>query len=283
MALPIHATFGQRLWHHLFRWLCVLIFIFLLAPIVIIIPIAFSSSSLLNYPLPGLSLRWFEVIFTPYPWMLSLRNSVIIASVTTVLATLLGTLAAYGLTSVEFRLKPLLMALLISPMMVPLVITALAAYFVFARVGLAGSFTGMILAHTVLAVPFVVITVTATLQGFDRNLVRAAGFDRNLVRAAQSLGARPITAFFGVTLPLILPGVVSGAIFAFVTSFDEIVVALFIASPAQFTLPRQLFSGLRDNLDPSIVAIATLLIVVSIGLMAVVELLRWRSERLSAD
>lgn len=273
MAIPIHATLGQRLWHHLFRWLCVLIFIFLLAPIVIIIPIAFSSSSLLNYPLPGLSLRWFEVIFTPYPWMLSLRNSVIIASVTTVLATLLGTLAAYGLTSVEFRLKPLLMALLISPMMVPLVITALAAYFVFARVGLAGTFTGMILAHTVLAVPFVVITVTATLQGFDRNLVRAA----------QSLGARPLTAFFGVTLPLILPGVVSGAIFAFVTSFDEIVVALFIASPAQFTLPRQLFSGLRDNLDPSIVAIATLLIVVSIGLMAVVELLRWRSERLSAD
>jgi len=273
MALPIHATLGQRLWYHLFRWLCVLVFVFLLAPIVIIIPIAFSSSSLLNYPLPELSLRWFEVIFTPYPWMLSLRNSVIIASVTTVLATSLGTLAAYGLTSVEFRLKPVLMALLISPMMVPVVITALAAYFVFARVGLAGSFTGMILAHTVLAVPFVVITVTATLHGFDRNLVRAA----------QSLGARPITAFFGVTLPLILPGVVSGAIFAFVTSFDEIVVALFIASPAQFTLPRQLFSGLRDNLDPSIVAIATLLIVVSIALMAVVELLRWRSERLSAD
>jgi len=271
MALPIHATLGQRLWHHAFRWLCVLVFIFLLAPIIIIIPISFSSSSLLNYPLPGLSLRWFEVIFTPYPWMLSLRNSVVIASVTTVLATSLGTLAAYGLTSVEFRLKPLLMALLISPMMVPLVITALAAYFLFARVGLAGSFTGMILAHTVLSVPFVVITVTATLQGFDRNLVRAA----------QSLGARPITAFFGVTLPLILPGVVSGAIFAFVTSFDEIVVALFIASPAQFTLPRQLFSGLRDNLDPSIVAIATLLIVVSICLMAVVELLRWRSERLS--
>jgi putative spermidine/putrescine transport system permease protein len=220
--------------------------------------------------LPGFSLRWFEVIFTPYPWMLSLENSVIIASATTVLATILGTLAAYGLTSVEFRLKPLLMALLISPIMVPLVITALAAYFLLARIGLAGTFTGMILAHTVLAVPFVVITVTATLQGFDRNMVRAA----------QSLGAKPLAAFFGVTLPLIMPGVIAGAIFAFVTSFDEIVVALFIASPAQFTLPRQLFSGLRDNLDPSIVAIATLLIVVSISLMAVVELLRWRAERM---
>ncbi len=271
MALPTHATTGQHIWHVAFRVFCGLILFFLVAPIIVIIPISVSSSSLLNYPLPGLSLKWFEVIFTPYPWMLSLENSIIIASATTVLATILGTLAAYGLTSVEFRAKALLMALLLSPMMVPLVITALAAYFVFARVGLAGTFTGMILAHTVLAVPFVVITVTATLQGFDRNMVRAA----------QSLGARPLTAFFGVTLPLIMPGVMSGAIFAFVTSFDEIVVALFIASPAQFTLPRQLFAGLRDNLDPSIVAIATLLIVVSIALMAVVELLRWRSERLT--
>ena len=148
-------------------------------------------------------------------------------------------------------------------------ITALAAYFMFARIGLVGTFTGMILAHTVLAVPFVVITVTATLQGFDRNMVRAA----------QSLGAHPLAAFFGVTLPLIMPGVISGAIFAFVTSFDEIVVALFIAAPAQFTLPRQLFSGLRDNLDPSIVAVATLLLAVSVMLMGLIELLRWRAER----
>jgi putative spermidine/putrescine transport system permease protein len=245
--------------------------VFLIAPIFIIIPISVSSGSLLNYPLPGISLKWFDVIFTPYPWMLALENSLLIASATTVLATILGTLAAYGLTSVEFRWKPLVMALLISPIMVPLVITALGTYFMFARVGLVGTFTGMILAHTVLAVPFVVITVTATLQGFDRNMVRAA----------QSLGAKPLSAFFGITLPLIMPGVISGAIFAFVTSFDEIVVALFIASPAQFTLPRQLFAGLRDNLDPSIVAIATLLIVVSICLMAVVELLRWRTDRLS--
>ena len=271
MALPQYATPSQHIWHWSFRIICVLVFFFLVAPIIVIIPISVSSSSLLNYPLPGLSWKWFEVIFTPYPWMLSLENSIIIASATTFLATILGTLAAYGLTSVEFRFKPLVMALLLSPMMVPLVITALAAYFVFARVGLAGTFTGMILAHTVLAVPFVVITVTATLQGFDRNMVRAA----------QSLGARPITAFFGVTLPLIMPGVISGAIFAFVTSFDEIVVALFIASPAQHTLPRQLFSGLRDNLDPSIVAIATVLIAVSVAMMAVVELLRWRSERLT--
>jgi len=271
MALPQHMTAGQRTWYVSFRVICALVFFFLLAPVLIITPISLSSASMLNYPLPSLSLRWYEVIFQPYPWMLALKNSMIIATATTVLASILGTLAAYGLTSVEFRFKPLLMALLISPMMVPLVITALAAYFLFARVGLAGTFTGMILAHTVLAVPFVVITVTATLQGFDRNLVRAA----------QSLGAKPLAAFFGVTLPLIMPGVISGAIFAFVTSFDEIVVALFVASPAQFTLPRQLFAGLRDNLDPSIVAIATLLIVVSISLMAVVEFLRWRSEKIA--
>ena len=273
MALPSHAGTGQRIWHRCFQAICALVFVFLLLPIVVVIPISVSSSSLLNYPLPGVSLKWFEVIFQPYPWMLALQNSVVIACATTVLATVLGTLAAYGLTSIEFRFKPLVMALLISPMMVPLVITALAAYFLFARMGLAGTFTGMILAHTVLAVPFVVITVTATLQGFDRNMVRAA----------QSLGAPPLRAFFKVTLPLIMPGVISGAIFAFVTSFDEVVVALFIASPAQFTLPRQLFSGLRDNLDPSIVAIATLLIVISVSLMAVVELLRWRSEKLGRD
>lgn len=270
MALPRHTTFGQRLWHVAFRVICALGFLFLIGPIVAIIPISFSAGSHLGYPLPGFSLRWFEAIFIPYPWMLALENSVIVAVATTILATVLGTLAAYGLTSVEFRLKPLVMALLLSPMMVPLVITALAVYFFFARIGLTGTHAGLILAHTVLALPFVVITVTATLQGFDRTLVRAA----------ESLGARPLTTFFSVTLPLISPGVVSGAIFAFVTSFDEIVVALFIASPAQFTLPRQLFSGLRDHLDPSIVAVATLLIVVSVTLLAVVELLRWRTDRL---
>jgi len=272
MSLPSHASTGQRLWRIGFRLFCALVFVFLVAPIITIMPISLSAGSLLNYPLPGLSWQWFDVVFTPYPWMSSLKNSAIIAVATTVLATGLGTLAAYGLTSAEFRFKPLILGLLLSPMMVPLVITALAVYFAFARVGLIGSYAGMILAHTVLAVPFVVITVSATLQGFDRNLVRAA----------QSLGAPPVRAFFKVTLPLIMPGVISGAIFAFVTSFDEIVVALFIASPAQFTLPRQLFAGLRDNLDPSIVAVATLLVLVSVALMAVVELLRWRSDRLAS-
>ena len=247
-------------------------FAFLLVPILIIIPISFSSSSFLNYPLPGLTLKWYEVALSPFPWLSSFRNSLVIGIATTIFATALGTLAAVGLQGLQFRLKPLLMAFLISPMVVPLVITALALYFFFASIQLLGTFTGMILAHTVLAIPFVVITVTATLQGFDQNLVRAA----------QSLGANRLAAFRTVTLPIIMPGVASGAIFAFVTSFDEIVVALFIASPGQFTLPRQLFAGLRDKLDPSIVAVAVMLIALSTVLLVTIEILRWRSERLAA-
>lgn len=271
MALPSHATPGQRFWYILVRVAAGFGFVFLLLPIILIIPISFSSGSFLNYPLPGLSLKWYAEALRPYPWLSSFRNSLVIALATTVLATALGTLAAVGLQQLQFRLKPLVLGLLISPMVVPLVITALALYFFFASIELLGTFTGMILAHTVLATPFVVITVTATLSRFDPNLIRAA----------QSLGASPVTAFFKVMLPIIMPGVASGAIFAFITSFDEIVVALFIASPAQFTLPRQLFTGLRDQLDPSIVAVAVMLILLSTLLLIAIEVLRARAERLS--
>ena len=272
MALPSHATPGERAGRLGLRLAAGFGFTFLLAPILIIIPISFSSGSFLNYPLPGFSLKWYEAALAPYPWLTSFRNSLIIAAAATLLATALGTAAAVGLNALQFRGKGLVTAFLISPMVVPLVISALAFYFFFARLQILGTFAAMILAHTVLAAPFVVITVTATLKGFDGNLVRAA----------QSLGAGRWAAFRTVTLPIIAPGVASGAIFAFVTSFDEIVVALFIASPAQFTLPRQLFSGLRDQLDPSIVAVAVMLILLSTLLLTAIELLRWRSERLTA-
>lgn len=220
--------------------------------------------------MPGFSLRWYETVLQPFPWLSSLKNSLIIASATVVLSTTLGTMAAYGLTMASFPGRSILIGLIISPLIVPLIIVALGVYFMFARTGLYGTFTGLILAHSVLAVPFVVITVMASLKGFDRRLVRAAA----------SLGASGFRSFFDVTLPLIMPGVLSGAVFAFITSFDEVVVALFIASPAQFTLPRQLFAGLRDQLDPSIVAVATLLTAVTIVLLIVLELLKRRSERL---
>ena len=270
MPPPPYATTGQRVWHYAFRVLCALVFVFLVAPLVAIIPISFSAGSFLSYPLPGLSLRWYEEIFSPYPWALAMENSFFIASSTTALATALGTMAALGLVRAEFPFKSVLVGLLISPMVVPIVITAVGVFFFFARIGLVASYLGLILAHTALAVPFVVITVTATLQGFDVNLVRAGA----------SLGAPPLTVFRRVTLPLILPGVISGALFAFATSFDEVVVVLFLAGPEQLTLPRQIFSGIRENITPAIAAAATLLILISMLLMVSIELLRRRSQRL---
>ncbi|MFP6710041.1 MAG: ABC transporter permease [Alphaproteobacteria bacterium] len=272
MALPVNATHGQHIWYWCLRAICTLGFVFLLGPIIAVIPISFSSSSFLSYPLPGFSTRWYEAVLEPFPWMFAVENSIIVAVATTIIATILGTLAAYGLTRADFPGKALIFGLLISPLAVPLVITALGLYFFFARIGLVQTHIGLIVAHVVLATPFVVITVSATLRGFDWNLVRAA----------ESLGASPLGAFFQVTLPLIMPGVLAGAIFAFVTSLDEIVVALFISGPAQSTLPRQLFTGLRDQLDPSIVAIASLLIAVSVTMLIVVEILHWRNDRLQS-
>jgi putative spermidine/putrescine transport system permease protein len=245
-------------------------FAFMLLPILAIMPLSFNGISYLSYPLRGVSWQWYAAVFAPTPWVPALWNSVTIALATTVLATAVGTSAAYGLAYAAFPGKRLVAALLISPMVVPIVITALAIYLAFARFGLVQSFAGIVLAHTVLAVPFVVITVGATLHGFDRNMVRAAA----------SLGAGPLTAFRTVTLPLTAPGVLAGAVFAFVTSFDDVVVALFLAGPAQFTVPRRMFNALRDKLDPSIIALAVFLILVSVLLLGTVELLRWRTERL---
>ncbi len=249
-----------------------LVLAFLLLPIFTILPIGFSAGPFLGYPLPGLSLRWFHTVFDTYPWMFALKNSAIIGTATVLLALPLGTLAAWGLSSNALPGRAIVSAVLLSPMVMPIVIFGLAASFFLSRVGLQGSFTGLILAHTALALPFVVIPVLATLSGFDANLTRAAA----------SLGATPLATFRQVTLPLIMPGVASGAVFAFITSFDEVVVALFVSSPSTLTLPRQLFSGLRDQLDPALVAVATSLIVVSCLLMASVEILRGRSARLAA-
>jgi ABC-type spermidine/putrescine transport system, permease component II len=162
------------------------------------------------------------------------------------------------------------MAILISPMIVPIIITATGLFFFYSATGLAGSYVGVVLAHATLGIPFVIITVTATLVGFDRSLTRAAA----------SLGASPTTTFFKVTMPLILPGVISGALFAFVTSFDEVVVVLFVAAHDQQTIPRQMWNGIREQISPAILSVATILVIVSVLLLATVELLRRRSERL---
>lgn len=264
------CTPGQRIAHVALAILAAVVLAFLVAPILVIVPLSFSSGSFFYYPLPGLSLRWYEDFFTSSFWLPSVWNSLLVGTSATILATLLGTLAALGLWSARFPGQALLLALLISPMVVPVVITAVGVYFAFAPLGLTDGYVGLILAHTTLAAPFVVITVLATLSGFDRTLLRAAA----------NLGAPPLAAFRRVMLPLILPGVLSGAVFAFAASFDEVVVALLIAGPGQRTLPRQMFSGINDNISLTITAAATMLIAVSLTFMALVGWLQRRSHRL---
>ncbi|WP_431855649.1 ABC transporter permease [Azospirillum sp.] len=249
-----------------------LVFVFLMAPILAIVPLSFSSSTYLTYPLPGVSMRWYQDLFTSDKWMLSLKNSFIIGIASTVLSMILGTLAALGLASWKSRWKSLVMAIVLSPMVVPVVITAVGVYFFFAPLGLTGNYAGLILSHTALATPFVVITVSATLQSFDTNLSRAAA----------SLGAPPLLTFFKVVLPLILPGVASGALFAFATSFDEVVTVLFLAGPEQRTLPREMFAGIRENISPTITAAAVILTIFSVALLSCLEWLRRRGEKLKA-
>jgi putative spermidine/putrescine transport system permease protein len=265
-VFPAYATPADKLGWWLLRAFCVAVLAYLLAPILAIIPLSFSSSSFLAYPVPGWSLQWYENLFTSPDWVRAAKNSFIVAPSATLIATVLGTMAAVGLSRGNFRGKGLLMALLIAPMVVPVVVVAVACYLFFARIGLADTYLGLIIVHAALGAPFVVTTVLATLQGFNYNLVRAS----------LSLGAGPLATFFRVTLPVIAPGVISGALFAFATSFDEVVVTLFIAGPDQSTLPRQMFTGIRENINPTIAAAATLLILFTTALMLVLEWLRGR-------
>ena len=260
----------ERLWYYGLRLICALVLLFLILPVLVIVPPSFNSGTFLVYPLQGFSLRWYEDFFMSADWMRSLKNSLIIAPAATLLAMGFGTLAAIGLTRGEFRGKALVMSLLISPMIVPVVIIGVASYLFFAPLGMGNSYLSLILVHAVLGVPFVIITVTATLVGFDRSLTRAAA----------SLGADPVRTFFRVQMPLILPGVVAGGLFAFITSFDEVVVVLFLGAPGDKTLPWQMFTGLREQISPTILAAATVLVAISIVLLITLEVLRRRSERL---
>ena len=275
--LPPYVSIYERLWHYGFLLLRGLIFFFLIFPLIVVIPLSFNvvpyftfTKEMLALDPAGYSLTWYEDFFSNRNWQGAVRNSVIIAIFATLLSTTLGTLAALGLSRPNMPAKTLVMSLLISPMIVPLIISAAGMFFFYSRIGLQGTHIGVILAHAALGTPFVVITVTATLVGFDNNLIRASA----------SLGASPTTTFFKVIVPLILPGVISGSLFAFITSFDEVVVVLFVGSFKQRTIPWQMFSGIREHISPTILAVATILVVVSVGLLTAVELLRRRGERL---
>ncbi|MBF2761002.1 MAG: ABC transporter permease [Ectothiorhodospiraceae bacterium AqS1] len=288
-----YLTTKQVLWHYSFRILCALIFIFLIAPILVVMPLSFNAQDfftftdeMLRFDPEGYSLRHYMDFLglradSNGEWLRSLWNSLIIAPIATLISVSLGTLAAIGLSQSNMPAKRTITAILISPMIVPLIISATGMFFFYSALGnwmeqsigmnkdLVG-YIKVILAHAVLGIPFVIITVTATLVGFDRSLTRAAA----------NMGANPITTFFRIQMPLILPGVISGGLFAFITSFDEVVVVLFIGSASQKTLPWQMFLGLREQISPTILAVATILVVLSIALLTTLEMLRRRSERL---
>ncbi len=292
MALPSYASPIQRTYYYAYLFFCAVVFFFLVAPLIAIVPISFSVSPFMVFtegmlawpPEPeAWSLRWYrnmigdcsaEVVSSTVPcstkWMVGTVNSFYIGIISTAIATALGTMAALGLSRPHMPYKPLIMSILISPMIVPLIITAAGMFFFYARINLVYTFTGVILAHVALATPFVVITVTATLVGFDMNMVKAA----------QSLGAKPLRTFFKVIMPLILPGIISGALFAFITSFDEVVIVMFMASIDQLTIPKQMWAGIRQEISPVILCMATCLVILSIVLLTTVELLRRISERL---
>ncbi|MEQ8297670.1 MAG: ABC transporter permease [Nitratireductor sp.] len=277
MALPSYATPIERIWHYAFNVICGLIFFFLIAPIIVIIPLAFNAEpyftftrEMLTFSPDGYSMRWFNNLFGSTEWMSSIRNSFIISIASTIVATALGTLAALGLNRPSMPARGLITAVLISPMIVPLIITAAALFSFFARAGLSQTFPGIILSHVVLGTPFVVLTVTASL----------AGFNETLIRASQSLGANQTRTFFKVILPLLLPGVISGALFAFVTSLDEVVIVNFMAGPEQTPMTVRMFSGLREEISPTILALASLLVALSILLLSTLEMIRRRNERL---
>ncbi len=282
-ALPTYVGPLGRTWHIGFRVVCGLILLYLISPILVIMPLSFNAEPYFTYPMPGFSLRWYEDFFIGEKsdvWHLAIKNSVIVGIFSTILATTLGTIAAVGLSNSRLPYKTLLMGILISPMIVPLVITGVGMYFFYTLVGITPAqvaeyaswlhLVPIILAHAALGTPFVVITVTATLVGFDHSLTRASA----------SLGADGVTTFFKVTVPLVLPGMISGALFAFITSFDEVVIVLFLAGAEQYTIPRQMFSGIREQISPTILAVATVLVALSIVLLTVLELLRRRNERM---
>ena len=295
--LPPYTSAGEYIWHYVYRSICGLIFLFLIMPIIVVLPLSFNvepyfsfTKGMLNFNPEAYSLRWYEDILrngmkapdAPFDWawladtwnngqwIRAIRNSFFIGICATLLSTALGTLAAIGLSRSEMPYRRLVMSILISPMIVPLIITAAGMFYFYSQVHLSQTYLGVIMAHAVLGTPFVIITVTATLVGFDKSLVRAS----------QSLGAGAVTTFRKVQMPLIIPGVISGGLFAFITSFDEVVAVLFLASPEQRTIPRQMWSGIREQISPTILAVATLLVILSIILLTVLELLRRRSERL---
>ena len=286
-SLPPYTSPAAKIWHYTYLGICCLVFIFLVAPILVVIPLSFNAESfftftegMLRLDPEAFSLKWYrELLQSPHrpddtsEWIRAANNTIFVAVWVTLLATSMGTLAAIGLARPEMPFRRYVMATLLSPLVVPIVITGAGMFMYYSKLNLAYTYTGLILTHTALATPFVVVTVTATLVGFDNTFLRAS----------YSLGASPVRTFFRIVLPIIYPGVVTGALFAFVTSLDEVVVATFLAGPEQVTLPMHMLAGLRQEVNLSILAVATILITLSVLLLTAAELLRRRNEKITAQ
>ncbi len=265
--MPTAFAGAMQIRHHQRLWLyglCALIFTFLIVPCVLIVPMSFSASNYLEFPPRAWSLRWYREFFGSSEWMEALWLSLKVATLSTLIATPVGTAAAYGLAHLPGRLPGPLRLTFLLPMIVPNILVAIGIFFVFARLGLNNSVTGLVLVGVMLALPFVLVTVASGLHSFDENLERAA----------RSLGATRLTAFMTVTVPQIRSSIAAGALFAFVTAFDEVVIALFISGGATSTLPRRMFANIRDQVDPLVAAVSSVLIVVSIALLVAAQLLR---------
>jgi putative spermidine/putrescine transport system permease protein len=260
---------GGRLGRAALYVVCGAVFFYLIVPVLVVVPMSFSSSRYLQFPPPGLSLRWYANYLGDPEWTGATVRSLVVALVVTLVCTVVGTLAALGLVRGSFPGKQLVNGLIVSPMVVPVIIVAIALYFFYAPFKawgfpLIGTVPGLVIAHCLLALPLVVINVSATLKGFDRHLEMAS----------QNLGASPLVTFRRVTFPLIRPGVVSGALFAFITSFDELVIAIFISGSTARTLPVKMWEGIRLEIDPTIAAVSSLLIGLSVALLLTLWLLR---------
>ncbi|MCM8746762.1 ABC transporter permease [Thermomicrobium sp. CFH 73360] len=245
-----------------------LVLLYLVAPVAIVIPMSFSAAKYLSFPPPGLSLQWYQNFFARADWTSATIQSIRVAFTVMILATVLGVAASLALVRGSFPGKDIVNLIIVSPLVVPAIIVAIAIYGIYVRLYLVQTFWGLVLAHTVLAVPYVVVNVSATLRGFDIRLEQAA----------QSLGANAWQTFRYVTLPMISPGIFAGAVFAFIASFDELIVALFIAGARGRTLPMRMFEGLRMEIDPTIAAVSSMLITFSVLILASAEFARRRSR-----
>lgn len=250
----------------------VLIVIAMAIPALFVIPVSFSDTRFLKFPPEALSLRWYEAYFTTPEWTNATLYSVLLALLATACALLLGIPAAFGLARGHFRGRQFVTLLILAPLLVPVILIAIAEYFFMNEVNLIGTTPGLVIAHTLLAMPFVVIIVTASLRGYDRSFERAA----------MSMGAGPLRTFWHVTLPLIRPSVISAALFAFLASFGEFLVSLFVIGSTRSTLPIQLWKGIRFETNPTIAAAASLLIGISVLALIAVEAARWQGRRRSA-